>query len=1489
MSEPSGSPRRSGDLALFRRLLREARPYRSHLVALLAVSLLATPIALLTPVPLTIVIDQLAGAGGVPGVLDAALPGTMTATDTGVIIVAVSLLIVVAILRQLQQLMVSLLQTYTGEKLVMGFRTRLFGHAQRLSLGYHDTTGTADSVYRIQYDTLAIRSIAVDGLIPFVSSIVTLVGMIVVTAALDVQLALVALAVSPPLLVITHAYRRRLRRRHKEVKRLESAAMSVVQEVLAALRVVKSFGQEEREEDRFRRRSVQGVRARLGVAITDGAFALLVGLTIALGMGAVLYVGFRSVRAGTLSEGELVLIAGYMTQLYEPLRTLSKRAGSLQSAFASAERAYSLLDHARDVSERPDAKPIDRARGAVDFRTVCFSYETREQVLQDLSFSVEPGMRVGVCGATGVGKSTLLSLLPRLYDPTSGQILLDGTDVRGYRLKDLRDQFAIVLQDTVLFPTSIAENIAYARPGASFEDVVSAAEAANAHEFISAFPDGYETLVGERGMRLSGGERQRISLARAFLKDAPILLLDEPTTGLDVESSGLVLEALRTLMRGRTTLIISHDFRLIRWADQILVLRDGRIEEAGAHQALLEGGGVYASLYAKQFDFDGAVRVDPRTADANGQRSGRKSLEAVGAASEGRAANDGAAAQAASADVATDELSVDARQSRVLLRELPEVATAFDEDAMRERLERALLYSGYVVERCTLDKALYLPAEGCLVRYELEIADGVGSSGRYLVGGQLFPDQPQCVEFLSTRLVPLARLAEGRPELAPFANPVTALDPLPMAVYAFPIDPDLPTLVDATDPQRIVGLFRFDDQRSGGTVPADSCRVDLVDYPSRGRCVLRYDLAGTLRSGEEIRRSVYGRVTAEPPAGHPAAHQLRECSGRPFPDRFAVPRILGVRPNLGVTFVEAIAGVPLIARLVAPRAGVDEAPETELSLEDAVDTCADIAAALHAAGVDAGSCRTLEDELDALHSSISSVRRISPTLGAQLAERLERLRAGPASSRPLPPVLCHGDYAPGQVVFDRRASGLAHLDTLTWGEAALDLGNFSAHLRVICRNAERASSSPLSTPGSELSKRFVDSYIAAAGVSPEQAGSLLSRVRTYETASLLRMAVHTWLQLEPMRTADVLSVLEEQAPLPAGSVSTLDRPRTGLPTTVDSRQMKPRQQDAVIGVAAARSNGRDLLEADAPVLEAWRTMAPRRTPAVRVDVLKVPKRSAPSGVYRLLSRRGRALAVAKRSSAPGLAVERALLERVLPLLPVRTPRFLGYVELADEAWLFMKDVGDGRYTPDDLVLTTEWLAELHASGARLGDNVELPDRGPDHYRLHLEAARTTMVENRARRWLTDVDRALIDRAITMCGRIDACWNRLEDVCAQFPRTLVHGDFAAKNLRVRRRGRSTELFVLDWEMAGWSAPSADVAFLAGSPLLEHYCDVARAHGYEVDYEHAGDLAAVGVVFRWVAGLDWASRSLRYPWVDEALRKIEYYVPSLDTALSAVEAS
>ncbi len=569
-----------GDLALYRRLLRQARPYWLHLAALFGIGLLASPVALLNPVPLKIVVDSVLGTRPLPRLLGSILPASLTQSAETILGVAIALLLLVAVVNQLQSLANKYMQTYVGERLVLGFRAQLVQQAQRLSLSYHDSRGTADALYRIQQDASVIDKIMVEGIIPFITAGFTLATMIVIMIRLDWQLALVALAVSPPLLLLSGVYRPRLRRESKDVKKRESKALSVVQEALGALRVVKAFGQEGRETDRFVRRSTKAVTARQHLALLEGLFGLLVGVTVALGTAAVMLIGVRHVAVGTLTLGQLLMILTYLGQLYDPLKTISRKAAGIQSYLASADRAFALLDERPDVTERPHARPLARAKGSVVFRDVSFAYRPTQPVLHDVSFDIAPGTRLGIVGATGAGKTTIINLLTRFYDPTDGAVLLDGVDLRDYRLADLRRQFAIVLQEPVLFSASIAENIAYAHPDASEEQIVAAARAANAHEFIARLRKGYETPVGERGMTLSGGERQRIALARAFLKDAPILILDEPTSSVDVRTEATIIEAMDRLMRGRTAFLITHRTTALSACDAQLRLELGRVVEA---------------------------------------------------------------------------------------------------------------------------------------------------------------------------------------------------------------------------------------------------------------------------------------------------------------------------------------------------------------------------------------------------------------------------------------------------------------------------------------------------------------------------------------------------------------------------------------------------------------------------------------------------------------------------------------------------------------------------------------------------------------------------------------------------------------------------------------------------------------------------------------------------------------------------------------------
>jgi ATP-binding cassette subfamily B protein len=561
---------------LVRRVAGEVGPYWKHLMGLFFLSLVATPLALLTPVPLMLIVDNVLGNEPLPGWLTVVTPSSVEQSSNAVLLIAVILLVATVLLRELQGMATTVAQTSVGEHLTLRFRSHLLAAAQAVSFAFHDARGSADTIYRIQYDARAIELLAVYALIPQVVAVVTFVAMMAVIALIDVQLALLALAIAPLFVLYQRYFRKRMRPRYTESKRIDSHAMHIVHEQLGAFRVVKAFGQEDNERHRFVRQAERGVEVRIRLARAEAAFFLLVSMTTAIGTAAVLYVGTHSVESGRISLGDLLLVIGYLGSLYAPLQKLTNAAANIQNHLASAERAFELLDAVPDVEDRPDARPLRRAHGAFALEHVDFAYESDKPVLKGMNLEIPSGCRLGIAGRTGSGKTTLVSLLSRFYDPGAGVIRLDGIDLREYRLKDLRAQFSIVLQEPVLFSTSIRENIAYARPDAGIAEIHRAAIAANAHEFISALPDGYDTLVGERGMRLSGGERQRISLARAFLRDAPILIMDEPTSSVDLDTEEEIMTAAERLMAGRTVLLIAHRLSTLTRCDAVLSLADGR-------------------------------------------------------------------------------------------------------------------------------------------------------------------------------------------------------------------------------------------------------------------------------------------------------------------------------------------------------------------------------------------------------------------------------------------------------------------------------------------------------------------------------------------------------------------------------------------------------------------------------------------------------------------------------------------------------------------------------------------------------------------------------------------------------------------------------------------------------------------------------------------------------------------------------------------------
>ena len=569
------------DSSIYRRLAVEAKPFGYMVLGIILLQLLATPISLLVPLPIKIIVDTVLGAEPLPAFIAAVIPNSMVESESWQLAVAIAVLLLVSLLNHLRSMADWLLQAYTGEKLVLSVRAKLFRHLQNLSLIYHDTRGTSDSVFRLQWDAMGIQFLVTNGFIALVSSGLTVIGVICVTAFIDWRLAAIAAAVVPVLFVLTYTCRWMLRKRWFEVKEMESIAMQVVQETLSSLRVVKAFGREEHERDRFVTQSSKVVRGHLDVASIESGFDLLVGMTIAIGTAGVLFIGVSLVQDGSITIGSLLLVMAYIAQLFGPLETISKKIAEVQQSIAGAARVFDALDQVPEVSERPNAIGIARAQGEIIFENVDFSYDGRQKILDGISVRVPAASRVGILGHTGAGKSTLISLLFRFYDPTGGRIVLDGEDLRDYRLADLRAQYGIVLQEAVLFSASIRQNIAYARPDAREEEIVAAAKAANAHDFIMALPEGYDTTVGERGARLSGGERQRISIARAFLKDAPILVLDEPTSAVDSATEGAIIAAMDRLMEGRTTFMIAHRLSTLRDCDMWLELEHGRLVGSG--------------------------------------------------------------------------------------------------------------------------------------------------------------------------------------------------------------------------------------------------------------------------------------------------------------------------------------------------------------------------------------------------------------------------------------------------------------------------------------------------------------------------------------------------------------------------------------------------------------------------------------------------------------------------------------------------------------------------------------------------------------------------------------------------------------------------------------------------------------------------------------------------------------------------------------------
>jgi ATP-binding cassette subfamily B protein len=606
-----------------RRLLPYIAPRWRELTVALIVILHASGIGVLAPFPMKIVVDNVLADKPAPDWLASLADLVPGAGDTqALLILAVVATVLIFLVGTLIEMAGTLASTRLGQRLTFDLGADLFLHLQRLSLVFHSRRPVGDTIARVTGDTYGVAALVTGVMLPVVQSVITLIAMFVIMITLSPTLTLLALAVVPFQILAIRMFAGPMKDRSRARRDLEGRMMSVVHQTLTAVPAVQAYTREDIEHGRFRGYADKTVRAYMRETLAGTWFQLFAGLTTAIGTAAILYLGARQVLSGDASLGTILVFLAYLATLYGPLNQISYTASTYQQAAAEMDRVMELLETPVDVMDTPDSRhhtirsrrdrrrvpragPERRAptnHPHVVYKNVDFEYEDGVPVLRDVSFEAQPHETVAIVGPTGAGKTTLVNLLIRFFDPTSGRVVVDGEDLRNYRVRAIREQVAMVLQEPFIFPLTIAENIAYGRPHASREEIERAAQAANADTFIERLSNGYDSVVGERGATLSGGEKQRLSIARAFLKDAPILILDEPTSALDARTEAALLDALERLSHGRTTFIIAHRLSTIRNANRILVLDHGRLIEEGGHRQLIERDGLYASLYRQQMD-----------------------------------------------------------------------------------------------------------------------------------------------------------------------------------------------------------------------------------------------------------------------------------------------------------------------------------------------------------------------------------------------------------------------------------------------------------------------------------------------------------------------------------------------------------------------------------------------------------------------------------------------------------------------------------------------------------------------------------------------------------------------------------------------------------------------------------------------------------------------------------------------------------------------